>query len=145
MVTLGYKIDKDGVLVSTVPLRWKIFTVAVVFFMGRVAFCSDRYTLTTVLIEAPAAADLAIDGRPLRRCKDELDGAVGCRLDDYDGVRVYQWRLRSSMTATLVADLDGRTGRMEITGEAPEFLRGYSVQDGREGLTIAEVDPSALQ
>ena len=141
----GYRVDKDGVLVSTIPLRWQIFGVAVVVFMGRIAFCSDRYTLTTVLIEAPASADLAIDGRPLRRCKDELDGAVGCRLDDHDGVRVYQWRLRASMVVTLQADLDGRTERLEITGEDPDFLRGYSVRDGREGLTIAEVDPSALR
>lgn len=140
-----FRVDRDGVVRPTVPLRWQVFLVVVVILMGRIAFCSDRYTLTTVLIEAPASADLAIDGRPLRRCRDEVDAAVGCSPGDHDGVRLYQWRLRQSMTVTLQATLDGSTEQAEITGEDADFLRGYVVREGREGLSIAEVEPSALQ
>lgn len=141
----GYRVDKDGILVSTMPWKWWVFTVVLVILMGRVAFCSDHYKLTTVLIEAPAAANLSIDGRPLKWCKDEYNTGGVCNPNIHDGVRVYQWLLRTEMTASVQVTLDANQERFEIIGEDPDLLIGYQVLEESGGLVIAEIEPSALK
>ena len=76
---------------------WSLLCLLVIFVMGRIAFCSDRYKLTTVLIEAPGAAQLSIDGRLMEWCKHEHRRNAPCHMEPHDGVRVFQWALRLSL------------------------------------------------
>ena len=121
-------------------LRHGLLLLFVLGGMAYVTVFTDRYALTAVLIEAPAAARLTIDGRPMEWCKHERHGGVGCSKEPHGGVRLYQWQLRPSMQAPLQVTHQGKQETFQITAPDEPAPIGYRIVMESGELVFYEVD-----